>query len=62
MLRERPSAEVVKLAIEQFGSEAHFAEALGVTREQMARWKAGSEEPSPEMLQRIADLARRNRS
>ena len=59
MLRERPSAEVVKLAIEQFGSEAHFAEALGVTREQLARWKRGSEEPSPEVLQAIADLVRR---
>ena len=62
MLRERRSAEVVKLAIEQFGSEAHFAEALGVTREQLARWKRGSEEPSPETLQAIADLVRRNRS
>jgi transcriptional regulator with XRE-family HTH domain len=58
MLRERPFAEVVKLAVEQFGSEAHFAEALGVTREELARWKTGAEEPTPEILQAIADLAR----
>jgi DNA-binding transcriptional regulator YiaG len=59
MLRERPSAEVVKLAIEQFGSEAHFAEALGVTREELERWKKGAEEPSSEILQAIADLVQR---
>jgi DNA-binding transcriptional regulator YiaG len=59
MLREPPSADVIRLAIEQFGSEAHFAEALGVTREDLERWKTGAEKPSSEILQAIADLVRR---
>jgi hypothetical protein len=53
--RDRPSRSFIRLAIEQYGSEAHLARALGVTREQLVDWKEGREDPPPEILQAIAD-------
>lgn len=56
MFRDRPGRSVIKLAIEQYGSEAHLAIALGVTREQLLRWKNEEEEVPPDIYQAIADL------
>ena len=56
MFRDRPGRNVIKLAIEQYGSEAHLAIALGVTREQLLRWKNEEEEVPPDIYQAIADL------
>lgn len=56
MFRDRPARNFVKLAIEQYGSEAHLAMALGVTREQLLRWKNEEEELPPDICQAIADL------
>ena len=56
MFRDRPARNFIKLAIEQYGSEAHLAEAIGVTREQLLRWKNEEEDVPPDIYQAIADL------
>jgi hypothetical protein len=42
----KTSAEAVQRAIEEFGSVAHLAEALGVDVAQLGRWRDGAE-PMP---------------
>jgi hypothetical protein len=37
------TAEAVRLLAEQFGSQAHLAEAIGVTRMQLSAWCDGTE-------------------
>jgi DNA-binding transcriptional regulator YdaS (Cro superfamily) len=37
------TAEAVRLLVEQFGSQAHLAQAIGVTRTQLAAWCEGTE-------------------
>lgn len=56
VFRDKPARNFIKLAIEQYGSEAHLAEAIGVTREQLLLWKSGEEEAPPEICQAIADV------
>lgn len=60
VVREKFGRQFIRYAIEQYGSEAHLAEALGVTREQLLAWKRGEAEAPPELLQALADLLRRD--
>ena len=56
MVRETPSRFTLRRAVEEFGSEAHLARALGVTREQLQAWLKGSEEAPPEIYTAVFDL------
>jgi DNA-binding transcriptional regulator YiaG len=47
--------------VDDFGSEAHFARALGTTREQLRAWMSGAEEAPLEIYQAIADLVQRRK-
>jgi DNA-binding transcriptional regulator YiaG len=58
MVRESFSRELLKKAVEEYGSEFHFARALGVTREQLRAWLSGEEEASSLVCQKVADLLR----
>jgi hypothetical protein len=56
LVREKFSRYFVRHAVEEFGSEAHFARALGTTREHLRAWISGEEAPAPSVYQAIADL------
>lgn len=40
-----------------YGSDNQLAIALGVTRQQISKWKNGHQDPSIEMQQRLAEIA-----
>ena len=61
MVRDKFSRELIKLAVERFGSEAHLAEAIGTTRERLRAWMSGEEEAPPGACQKIADLLQERR-
>jgi len=61
MVRERFSRDLIRKAVDDFGSEAHFARALGTTREQLRAWMSGAEEAPLEIYQAIADLVQRRK-
>lgn len=56
MVREAFSAEFIRLAIEQYGSEAHLARALGITREALHAWSLGEGTAPLAVYQAIADF------
>jgi DNA-binding transcriptional regulator YiaG len=48
----------VRFAVEQFGSIAHFATAMGVSRERMDAWLSGREEISEQDHARMQEVVR----
>jgi len=52
----KASAEAIQRAIEEFGSLAHLAEALGVDTAQLRRWKDGEELVPVAVYGRMIDL------
>jgi DNA-binding transcriptional regulator YiaG len=56
MVCERFSADFIRMAIEQYGSEAHLARALGVSRDEVHAWARGEARPPLALYQAIADL------
>jgi len=49
-------AAAVCLAIEQFGSVAHLARALGVSQEELEAWRSGIAEMPPGTYHRLLEL------
>ena len=56
VVRDAFSAELIRLAIEQYGSEAHLARALVVTREALHAWSLGEGTAPPAVYQALADI------
>lgn len=51
----KPTAEAVRLLIEQYGSVAHLAQAIGVTQMQLYAWYDGTEEVPLEKYREMVD-------
>jgi DNA-binding transcriptional regulator YiaG len=51
-----PTVAAIRRAIEEFGSLAHLADALGVSREEMEDWRWGRAEMPAEKYQQMLEL------